>query len=298
MSNPLYTPPILGPGPAIPTITFELTSSVTFTSTTSTPPSTSATPTMTPQSSTPTISNTSTPPSTSATPPTTPNLSTPSTTTSNTPTPPSTSAIPPTTPNLSTHWTTTSNIQTLYGSTIVVTTETSTIPVPTSSPVNNNSSNTSTIVGGVIGGIVAIALLTLLIFCSLRRRRRDEFSGNFDPYYIISHPSGDRTLPQVDLGEENEITPNPDHSSSMRQYGESVFRPSGAGGASNYHTHSPLSPPSQYSANPTTAGTGYPSRGFMPGPAFPRRTEYDATTRAPSHILPQSLATHPPAVMQ
>ncbi|KAG1873983.1 hypothetical protein F4604DRAFT_1681143 [Suillus subluteus] len=100
------------------------------------------------------------------------------------------------------------------------------------------------------------------------------FDGNFDPDRVISQPSGGGTLPQVDLGEENEITPYTDYGSSMRQYGESPFLPAGAAAgaataASINRTTSPLSSPSQYSDTATTAAEGYPSQGFIrPGPGL------------------------------
>ncbi|KAG2067978.1 hypothetical protein BDR04DRAFT_1104189 [Suillus decipiens] len=165
-----------------------------------------------------------------------------------------------------------------YGSTTVVTTEisiTTSIPVSTSSASStNNSTNTGAIVGGVIGGIAALAIFALLIFCLRRRRRREEFDGNFDPDRVTSHPSGGGTLPQVDLGEENEITPYPDRGGSMRQYGESAVSPflstgaaASVAGANNHRTTSLLSSPSQYSDTATTAAEGYPSQGFIrPGP--------------------------------
>ncbi|KAG1827923.1 hypothetical protein EV424DRAFT_1388823 [Suillus variegatus] len=160
------------------------------------------------------------------------------------------------------------------GSTIVVTTEISTttsIPVSTSSPsTTNNSSNTGAIVGGVVGGIALILILGLLFFCLRRRRRRDEFDGNFDPDRVVSHPSGGGTLPQVDLGDETEITPYPDHAGSMRQYGESPFLAAGPAAAAVpaiNRTTSPLSSPSQYSDTVTSPSEGYPSQGFIrPGP--------------------------------
>ncbi|KAG1850026.1 hypothetical protein C8R48DRAFT_727945 [Suillus tomentosus] len=160
-----------------------------------------------------------------------------------------------------------------YGSTVVVTTEISTttsIPVSTSPSTTNNSSNTGAIVGGVVGGIALILILGLLFFCLRRRRRRDEFDGNFDPDRVVSHPSGGGTLPQVDLGDETEITPYPDHAGSMRQYGESPFLAAGGAAAAVpaiNRTTSPLSSPSQYSDTVTSPSEGYPSQGFIrPGP--------------------------------
>ncbi|KAG1831157.1 hypothetical protein DFJ58DRAFT_252218 [Suillus subalutaceus] len=154
-----------------------------------------------------------------------------------------------------------------YGSTAVVTTEisaTTSVAVPTPSPVNN-SSNTGAIVGGAIGGVVVIiVLLGLFLFCLRRRRRRNESDGNLNPDHIVSHSSGGRTQPQIDLGEENESTPlpYPEHDRSMRQYGE-PFLPAGAAPAGIHRTTSPLGSPSQYSDTATSPGEGYPSQGFV-----------------------------------
>ncbi|KAG1840615.1 hypothetical protein F4604DRAFT_1961344 [Suillus subluteus] len=100
--------------------------------------------------------------------------------------------------------------QNSYGSTAVVTTEisaTTSVAVPTPSPVNN-SSNTGAIVGGAIGGVVVIiVLLGLFFFCLRRRRRRNESDGNLDPDHIVSHSSGGRTQPQIDLGKKTRAPP-------------------------------------------------------------------------------------------
>ncbi|KAG1737981.1 hypothetical protein EDB19DRAFT_1909426 [Suillus lakei] len=165
------------------------------------------------------------------------------------------------------------------GATTTITTSVSTttpISVPTPSPVNN-STNTGAIVGGVVGGIAIIALLGLLFFCLRRRRRR---GGKFDPERIVSHSSGGGTQPQVDLGEETEVTPlpYPNGGGSMRQYAESPFLAAGesasgagagaaAAGAGIHRTTSRHSPPMQHSDTTTSPGEGYPSQGFVrPGP--------------------------------
>ncbi|KAG1809167.1 uncharacterized protein BJ212DRAFT_1484677 [Suillus subaureus] len=219
-------------------------------------------------------------PTTSASPTTTFASSTSSVSSSNAPT--STTPVTTGTTPIATSMTsvatalpTTITSKNSYGSTAVITTEmsaTTSVPVPTPSPVNN-SSNTGAIVGGVVGGVVVIiALLGLFFFCLRRRRRRNEFDGNLDPDHLVSHPSGGRAQPQIDLGEENEITPlpYPDHNRSMRQYGESPFQPAGAAASAGIHsTTSPLSSPSQYSDTATSPGEGYPSQGFVrPGPSM------------------------------
>ncbi|KAG1799953.1 uncharacterized protein BJ212DRAFT_1581684 [Suillus subaureus] len=218
-------------------------------------------------------------PTTSASPTTTFASSTSSVSSSNAPT--STTPVTTGTTPIATSMTsvatalpTTITSKNSYGSTAVITTEmsaTTSVPVPTPSPVNN-SSNTGAIVGGVVGGVVVIIALLGLFFCLRRRRRRNEFDGNLDPDHLVSHPSGGRAQPQIDLGEENEITPlpYPDHNRSMRQYGESPFQPAGAAASAGIHsTTSPLSSPSQYSDTATSPGEGYPSQGFVrPGPSM------------------------------
>jgi len=65
--------------------------------------------------------------------------------------------------------------------------------------VRSSNTNTGAIVGGVVGGVAGLLLLVLLAILCLRRRRRHEFDGNFDPANITS--SGGGTLPKIDLGE-------------------------------------------------------------------------------------------------
>ncbi|KAG1723755.1 hypothetical protein EDB19DRAFT_1915939 [Suillus lakei] len=148
--------------------------------------------------------------------------STPSSISSNVQTTTSTTSTTPTTTSMTSMATI---VPTMYdyvhhpynGSIITITTS-----APTPSPANNTS-NTGAIIGDIVGGIVVIAFLGLLFFCLRCLRRRDEFDGNFDSDHIVSHPSGGGILPQVDPGEDNEITPYHDRGGSMRQYVESPF---------------------------------------------------------------------------
>ncbi|KAG1824067.1 hypothetical protein DFJ58DRAFT_830661 [Suillus subalutaceus] len=269
MSNPL-------------TVTVDTYSALSFSS------STSFAPSALPPSSAPSLSSTP-----STTTDSNGQTSTTPATTSTTPTTTSMTFVPTTVPVviISTN---------AYGSTVIITTEISTttsIPVSTSSSSStNNSSNTGPIVGGVVGGIAAIAIFALLIFCLRRRIRRVESDGNFGPDRVISQPSGGGTLPQVDLGEENEITPYTDHGSSMRQYGESPFLPAGAAAgaaaaASINRTTLPLSSPSQYSDTATTAANGYPSQGFIrPGRAEKLLLDVKASTSLPSKKLTERVS--------
>jgi len=163
------------------------------------------------------------------------------------------------------------------GSTVYITSEVSTFTaVPTSTNNSTTSSNTGAIVGGVIGAIALVGLVGLLLFCLRRRRRKNEFDGNFDPDRVFSQPSGGGTLPQVDLGDDHEITPLPyPDQGGMRQYGDSPYLTAGAAGAGAAgigRAISPLSSPSHYSDAGTSyygspSAEGYPSQPFVrPGP--------------------------------
>lgn len=189
-----------------------------------------------------------------------------------------------------------------YGSTTVITTHTYTttpVAVPTPSPVNN-SSNTGAIVGGVVGGLAVIALLGLLFFWLRRRRRRSQFDGNFDPDRIVPHPSGDGTnRPQIDLGDENVITPFDDN---MREYGASSLQGAGtagtgvgvgaaAAGADTRRTSSQPSP----SLQPSATGASHsddPFQGFIrPGPGEGEQRMYGTQQTDPTHHLLTSPAS-------
>ncbi|KAG2117600.1 hypothetical protein DEU56DRAFT_159840 [Suillus clintonianus] len=147
-----------------------------------------------------------------------------------------------------------------YGSTITITTEISTttsIPVPTPTCIHDSTSSV----------IVLIGVLLLYCFYPCSDRRRDKLERNLDPSDVVSHPSGGGAPPQVDLGDEIEVTPYPDRDGSMPQYRESPFFAAGASataaGAGIHRTTPPLSSPSQHSDAATSPGEGYPSQGFV-----------------------------------
>lgn len=76
-------------------------------------------------------------------------------------------------------------------------TTTATVVVPTTVQQNRSSStNAGAIAGGVVGGVVGLGLVFLLIFCLYRRKKTNEFDGNWDPDRDLERPA---TLPQVDL---------------------------------------------------------------------------------------------------
>ena len=49
-------------------------------------------------------------------------------------------------------------------------------------------------------GTGILIIFSLFIFLCLRKRRKDKFDGNFDPFHLKGHLSG--TLPRIDLGED------------------------------------------------------------------------------------------------
>ena len=58
-------------------------------------------------------------------------------------------------------------------------------------------------------GIAAVLLFTVLVFFCLRKRRKDEFDGNFDPANVGSvKGGGGGTLPKIDLGESGLLMNN------------------------------------------------------------------------------------------
>ncbi|KAF8815246.1 hypothetical protein BYT27DRAFT_6734866 [Phlegmacium glaucopus] len=66
----------------------------------------------------------------------------------------------------------------------------------------SSGSHTGAIVGGAVGGIAVLIILAALVFFCLRKRRKDEFDGNFDPAHVSSVKGGGGTLPHIDLGED------------------------------------------------------------------------------------------------
>lgn len=69
--------------------------------------------------------------------------------------------------------------------------------ISTSTPrVGAAKSNTGAIAGGVVGGVIGLALIALIAFLLYRRKKKNDFDGNFDPSRNVERPA---TLPIVDL---------------------------------------------------------------------------------------------------
>ncbi|KAL5482697.1 hypothetical protein ACEPAI_9291 [Sanghuangporus weigelae] len=113
---------------------------------------------------------------------------------------------------------------------------------------NGGSSNTGAIVGGVVGGVAGLAALVLLVWFCLRRRKRNDFDGDFDPDAVAKRNSstlqrlgrgGDTDLLAAARGVENEPEVTP-YMYGMQQHGTggaSLFGPAtaaGAGAAAGY----------------------------------------------------------------
>jgi hypothetical protein len=83
--------------------------------------------------------------------------------------------------------------------TVVLTSVISTTYV--SAGTTSSSSHTGAIVGGVAGGVVILSLTALFFWFCVRKRKRDEFDGDFDPDHVVaSSPTNDidPTLPHLD----------------------------------------------------------------------------------------------------
>lgn len=92
----------------------------------------------------------------------------------------------------------------LYTQTIVSTSLSTPSGVGDGSSTRSSSSHIGAIVGGAVGGVVALAVVSVLLWWCVRKRKREEFDGNFDPDRVVAtSPGGDGTLPRLDL----EVTP-------------------------------------------------------------------------------------------
>ncbi|KAL5520092.1 hypothetical protein ACEPAG_1752 [Sanghuangporus baumii] len=153
---------------------------------------------------------------------------------------------------------------------------------------SGGSSNTGAIVGGVVGGVAGLAALVLLVWFCLRRRKRNDFDGDFDPDAVAKRNSstlqrlgrgGDTDLLAAVRGVENEPEVTP-YTYGMQQHGPggaSLFDPATAAGAGaaagyaagEYGAHDQKSavshpPSSYYDPNAPTMPSG-PSEGGSSG---------------------------------
>jgi hypothetical protein len=95
------------------------------------------------------------------------------------------------------------------GGTTFVTAFTTTLATETSLPAAKGSnSHVAAIAGGAVGGAAALLLLIALGWCIARRRRKDDFDGDFDPDSVGTFQRGRQTLvPDGPTGAE--VTPFP-----------------------------------------------------------------------------------------
>ena len=152
---------------------------------------------------------------------------------------------------------------------------------------SSSSSNVGAIAGGVVGGAVAILAIILLLFFCLKRRKRDQdFDGNFDPD-VLDHErfGGSATrpgaMPDIDLVGA-EITPfnyqaGPLPSKGHDQYAQMAQQPGTAvvsGEGSSHHRRSDLYSSTTGSHYPTTV-TGQSVNGLQ-------NTEFRGPSPGPS----------------
>jgi len=141
---------------------------------------------------------------------------------------------------------------------------------------SGSSSHVGAIVGGAVGGVVGLALLLLGAWFLAKRRRRNEFDGDFDPDSVAG-PVGRGGRQSLDGPSGAEVTPfvmnNQSRGPTLPQMGEhdagvpAALVAGGAGyGASTAHSYS----------NPSEGG--YPqSEGSLlpnPYPASSDRSDY------------------------
>ena len=147
---------------------------------------------------------------------------------------------------------------------------------------SHSSSHTGAIVGGVVGGIGGLIALIVIAYFLLKRRRRDEFDGDFDPDKV----TGGRLPHGMDLaGEGAEVTPyqyTPAGAQMSQSHNASLVGglagvgaaglaagSAGKGGQpppSAYRNGPPTSVPSQYS-QPSVYGGSSSSEGGQPMPS-------------------------------
>lgn len=132
------------------------------------------------------------------------------------------------------------------------------------------SSHTGAIVGGVVGGIVVLALLLIGGMWLYRRRKQDDFDGNFDPDRVVARDS----LRRGGRGEAPDLlAPGADAEAHPYTYG---MQQAGSGGASFYGPGSGQAGPGGFHPGPgvgaAAAGAGL-GAGLAAGAAYGGRDD-------------------------
>lgn len=282
----------------------------------SSPPPQSSIQTTTPSTSTPappTSSPPDTSPLTTSTPQTTPPTTTPiQLTTSTSSETTHTSTSPPSSPNVSTGTSPTltssssvsvattietslvigSNANGAFTQTIVTTNViTPSVTPGSSNSSTSSSSHTGAIAGGVVGGVAAVAIIAFLLWYCLRKRKREEFDGDFDPDRVISSPGRGATLPRMDLdatpysynphdGPDMHAQQQPDHDMAQRSDGATGSLPMGAAVPPSQYSHSQYSDPQGNQTS--TSGSQYPPTSHGHGPVTMPSGDYAGVSPGPS----------------
>lgn len=159
-------------------------------------------------------------------------------------------------------------------------TSTQTILPTANSDASSSKSHTGAIVGGVVGGVGGALLLAVLVFLLFRRRRRDDFDGNFDPDRV----GGGGTLPHIDLAGADDVEPytyNPAGSGTIGPGSQGA--PGSAAGSDEMRQHGNV---------PAFLAGGIAGAGV--GAAATHRSMSPPTVSAPSHYS-QSASQYAPS---
>ncbi|OCH91619.1 hypothetical protein OBBRIDRAFT_516359 [Obba rivulosa] len=147
----------------------------------------------------------------------------------------------------------------------------STLPgTSSSSSGSGSSSHTGAIVGGVVGGIAGLAALALVLYFFCRRRKRNDFDGNFDPDRVVGlSGAGGATLPRIDLAGADEVEPyqyTPTGYTSGPSYGSGRSN-GGAPGEMREHNVPPFLAGGMLGAGAGAAAAGRPASHRVSPPA-------------------------------
>ncbi|KAI0926647.1 hypothetical protein AcV5_007382 [Taiwanofungus camphoratus] len=155
---------------------------------------------------------------------------------------------------------------------------------------HTSSSHTGAIVGGVVGGVAGLAVIVVLLFFLCRRRRSNDFDGNFDPDRVVGLSNGrdGATLPHIDLAGGEEVTPynyNPNVPPSQG--------PGSAGsGGDEMRQHTNV--PAFLAGGLAGAGAGAAAAGRGPGSSSPPVTSAPSNySQSQSQYVPSSSDNYP-----